>query len=230
MTSINRLYQKNLIQRYLLVLVFTLHVMVFTLHVMVFTLHVMVFTLHVMVFTLHVMVFTLHVINHSKKTNTLLLGAVVCNAPSDFANTLAIEPLICLKITRMKTMFSEENYATIPNPLIGSGDRVQTRLIFTVFIVWWPWKLGQGHQNLINSFNYPNDIIHKVWPESIIGSKDRVQTWGFDMKIVNKMQMWCHMKNGILHSCCFIEFIKLVENRLWDKTLQLIFSPTDLIQ
>ena len=31
------------------------------------------------------------------------------------------------------------------------------------------YKLGQGHQNLIdNHFNYPSDTIHKVWPESII--------------------------------------------------------------
>ena len=34
------------------------------------------------------------------------------------------------------------------NPPIGSGDRVQTRLIFTVFIKWLPWKISQGHQNL----------------------------------------------------------------------------------
>ena len=46
----------------------------------------------------------------------------------------------------MKTVFPEENYDPPPNPPIGSGDRVQTRLIFTVFIVCWPWKLGQGHQ------------------------------------------------------------------------------------
>ena len=58
-----------------------------------------------------------------------------------------------------------------PNPPIGSGDRVQTRLIFTVFILWWHWKLGQGHKNLINSFKYPSNTIHKVWPESIIWSK-----------------------------------------------------------
>ena len=57
----------------------------------------------------------------------------------------------------------------------SSGDTVQTRLIFTVFIVWWPWKLGQGHQNLINSFNDPNDTIHT-------GSKDRVQTSCFGSK------------------------------------------------
>ena len=28
-------------------------------------------------------------------------------------------------------------------------------LIFTVFIVWWPWKLGQGHQNLFKSLTIP---------------------------------------------------------------------------
>ena len=39
---------------------------------------------------------------------------------------------------------------------------------FLVFIVWWPWKLSQGHQNLINSFNYLNDTIQKVWPEYTI--------------------------------------------------------------
>ena len=44
------------------------------------------------------------------------------------------------------------------------------------FIVWWPWKLGQGQQNLTNSFNYPTDTIHKVWSESVVGSRERVQT------------------------------------------------------
>ena len=44
-------------------------------------------------------------------------------------------------------------------------------IFFTVFIVWWPRKLGHSHQNLINSFTYPNDTIHKVWPESIIWFK-----------------------------------------------------------
>ena len=28
--------------------------------------------------------------------------------------------------------------------------------------------MGQGHQNLINFFNYPNDTVHKVLPEYII--------------------------------------------------------------
>ena len=44
-------------------------------------------------------------------------------------------------------------------------DRLQKspfKLILTVLIVWWPWKLGKGHQNLINSFNYHSDTIHKA--------------------------------------------------------------------
>ena len=73
------------------------------------------------------------------------------------------------------------------NPPIGSGDRVQTRLIFTVFIVWLPWKLGQGLNNLTNSFNYPNDTMHKVSPESIIWFKrqsaDKLFFWSkFDIQ------------------------------------------------
>ena len=53
-------------------------------------------------------------------------------------------------------------------PMVRKKNRVQTRLIPTVLIVWWPWKLGQGHQNLIKSFNYLNNTIYKVWPEFII--------------------------------------------------------------
>ena len=58
--------------------------------------------------------------------------------------------------------------------------RVQTRLIFTVFIVWWPWKLGQGHQNLIKSLNHRNVTIHEVWPECVIWSTRSVWPckWG----------------------------------------------------
>ena len=49
-----------------------------------------------------------------------------------------------------------------------SADKAQ---FYSLFIVWWPWKSGQGHENLINSFNYTNDTIHKVWPESTIWFK-----------------------------------------------------------
>ena len=48
------------------------------------------------------------------------------------------------KITKIKPLLSLVPKVFLckfgPNPSIGSGDRMQTRLIFTVFIVWWPWK------------------------------------------------------------------------------------------
>ena len=38
-------------------------------------------------------------------------------------------------------------------------------------------KLCQGHQNLINSFNYPTGTMHKVFGQNTaFGSIDRVQT------------------------------------------------------
>ena len=72
-----------------------------------------------------------------------------------------------------------------------SADKPQ----FTVFKVWCPWKLDQGHQNLINSFNYPNDTIHKVWPESIICSRDKVQTSFFGQNLTSKC--WCDLESEI---------------------------------
>ena len=43
--------------------------------------------------------------------------------------------------------------------------------LFLGQIVWSPWKLGQGHQNLIKSLNHPSVTIYEVWPESIIWLK-----------------------------------------------------------
>ena len=40
-------------------------------------------------------------------------------------------------------------------------NREQTMLIFKLFLGWWPWKLGQGHQNLIKPLYYPNDKFIK---------------------------------------------------------------------
>ena len=90
----------------------------------------------------------------------------------------------------MKAVFSEENYIPPPYPTIGSGDREQTRLIFTVFIVW-PSKLGQGHQNLIKSLNHPSIIIYEVWPESVIWFKRQGTDKLFGSKFENfKMLVW----------------------------------------
>ena len=58
-----------------------------------------------------------------------------------------------------------------PNQPIGSGDRVQTRLIFAIFTVWWPWKLGQAHQNLIKSLNHPYVIASYAPPAKQVDSK-----------------------------------------------------------
>ena len=79
------------------------------------------------------------------------------------------------------------------NPPIGSGDRLQIWLIITVFIVWWLWTLGQGHQNLIKSLYYSIVTIPKVWPESVIGSRNRVQTSLF-VKIWHA-KCWCDIEN-----------------------------------
>ena len=50
---------------------------------------------------------------------------------------------------------------------------------FLVFIVWWPWKLGQGHQNLLKSLNHLIVRIYeymKFCQNPSFGSRDRVQT------------------------------------------------------
>ena len=57
------------------------------------------------------------------------------------------------------------------NQLIGSGDKSAAKAHFTVFIVWWPWKLGQGHRNLNQSLKHPNITIYEVWLESVIWFK-----------------------------------------------------------
>ena len=108
----------------------------------------------------------------------------------------------------------------LPNPPIGSGDRVQRRLIFTVFKVWWPWTLGQGHQNLIKSFNYPNDTIYKVWPECIIWSKRYSADKLFLVKnLTFKVLVW-PWKWGQGHQNLIISFSYLsgVSVQVWSKS------------
>ena len=53
------------------------------------------------------------------------------------------------------------------NPSIGFQDIELERLISTVFMDSWPWKLGQGHQNLINSEPPPNNALVQVCSKSI---------------------------------------------------------------
>ena len=74
----------------------------------------------------------------------------------------------------MKAMFSEENNAPPPPPtptqqLVQEIECRQGSDIFTVFIVWWPWKLGQRSPKSNQFFKYPSYTIHKVWPEYTTG-------------------------------------------------------------
>ena len=106
------------------------------------------------------------------------------------------------------------------NPSIGSGDRVQTRLIFTVFIVWWPWKLGHGHQNLINSILIIPMIQYiKFGQNPSFGSRDRVQTSFFGQYLTFKVLVrpW---KWGEGHQNLIISFPCLsgVSVQVWSKS------------
>ena len=96
-----------------------------------------------------------------------------------------------------------------PNPPIGSRDRVQTRLIFTVLIVSWPWKFDQGHQNLISSFNYPSDNNIKFGQNPSVGSSDRVQTSCFGQNLTFKVLVW-PWKWGQGHQNLTISFSSLM--------------------
>ena len=76
-------------------------------------------------------------------------------------------------------------------------DRVQTRLIFTVFIVWWPWKLGQCHQNLINSF-IPMIQYIKFGQKPSFGSRDRAECrQAFFLVKIWHSKCWCDLENEL---------------------------------
>ena len=69
--------------------------------------------------------------------------------------------------------------------------------IFKVFIVWWTWKLAEDHQNLISSFNYPNDTIHK---ESLARIHHLVQEIGcrqFFSIEMSHSECWCDLENEV---------------------------------
>ena len=49
----------------------------------------------------------------------------------------------------------------------------------------WPWKLGQGHQNLISYWSGPNNIDMQIWYILANGSWDNMQTSAFWLKFGN---------------------------------------------
>ena len=90
---------------------------------------------------------------------------------------------ICLDLA-VQVLFCHSNiFSHVPvvcmvgqNPPIVSGDRVQTMLLFTVFIVWWRRKSGQGNQNLIIFLIIPMIQYKKFGWDPSFGSRNRVQT------------------------------------------------------
>ena len=65
------------------------------------------------------------------------------------------------------------------------------------FIVWWPWKLGQGHQNLIKSLIHTNVTIYMSFGQNpSFASRDRVQTsfFGQNLKISKR---WYDLENEV---------------------------------
>ena len=94
--------------------------------------------------------------------------------------------------------------------------RMQTMLIFTVFIMWWPSKLGQGYETLINSFNYPNDTVHKVWPQSIIwfkrSSTDNLYCQKLTFKVPVCPWKWSQGYPNYFFPCSSCVFCKFGQN------------------
>ena len=92
---------------------------------------------------------------------------------------------------------------------------VETRLIFTVFIVWWPWKLGHGHQIplIIPIIQYI-----KFGPNPLFVSRDRVQTL-FGQNLIFKVLVWPWKwghghQNPIISSPC----LSGVSVQVWSKS------------
>ena len=124
-------------------------------------------------------------------------GVLEWNLGQDWRNvrTGVLERRLGVDWWKTKTLFSE-NYVPATHQLVQK-IRVQTRLIFKAFIVWRPWKLGQGHQNLISSFNHHNDTLYiKFGQDPSFGSRDRVQTSFFLVNIWHS-KCWCDLENEV---------------------------------
>ena len=67
------------------------------------------------------------------------------------------------------------------NPPTGSGDRVQTRLIFSLYSLV-TLKIRSRSPKSNQTFKPSHVTIYEVWPESVIWFKDRMQT-NFSVKI-----------------------------------------------
>ena len=78
----------------------------------------------------------------------------------------------------LKGMIFESNEHELDWQLvIVFSEKIDVTKEFSVFLLLWPWKLGQSHQNLIRSFLCPNYLSIKICKNQITGSQDIVQTW-----------------------------------------------------
>ena len=70
------------------------------------------------------------------------------------------------------------------------GSKSSSNFGNSFFIVWWHWKLGQGHQNLTNSFHYPTDTIniHPRYFKTPKRSRNFAYRWIFALRCVRRIQ------------------------------------------
>ena len=90
---------------------------------------------------------------------------------------------------------------------------------FYSLLLWCPWKLGQGHQNLINSLIIPMIKYIKFGQNPLSGSRDRVQTSFFlsqyDIQsTVVTLKMRSSHQNLIISSPC----LSGVSVQVWSKS------------
>ena len=76
--------------------------------------------------------------------------------------------------SKLDTIRSLIKYTLLLNFMIISQERLKlfyTQVInvpfFTYFCVLWPWKLGQGHQNLIRAGVCPYTPSFQIWRKSV---------------------------------------------------------------
>ena len=81
--------------------------------------------------------------------------------------------------------------------LIGSGYKMPTRLILTVLIVWWPWKLGQGNMIYSNLLTIPMIQNIKFGQNLSSGSRDSVRQAVFGQRGIWHSKCWCDLENEV---------------------------------
>ena len=93
----------------------------------------------------------------------------------------------------VKVPKSNQMYKFGQNPSIPSWEMVQTSHFPTIWALLWPWKYGQGHQNLINYFPCHSNINVQVWSKI----HQFHQETGCRQASFQQYKPSCDLKNGI---------------------------------